>query len=399
MRFVLTVTDGPNAGQNFAFAERDNFIVGRSAAAHFQPDKKDRFFSRYHFLVEINPPLGRLIDLGSNNGTQVNDKKVPRADLKGGDKIRAGKTELTVRIEPDPADKAAGRAPEAAIAIDPDPTTAFAIPGHRVVGEIGRGGIGVVYLARADRDGAQVAVKIITPVAATTRRNIDRFVTDAGALKQLVHPNVVAVRDVGVVAGRLYLTMDYFLGTDAGRLVKERGPLPVPSAVRTAIEVLRALEHAHSQNLVHRDIKPSNILMRPDNKAHAIKLTDFGLARLYQSSPLSGLSRDAALGGTPAFLPPEQVTAHRTANPASDLFAVGATLYFLLTGKPIHDFDTDSRPPLALVLEGDPIPIRDRRSEIPEGLATAIHRSLARDPAKRFGTSAEFVEALRAYRE
>ncbi len=402
MRVILTVTAGPNAGKSFDFAERDNFIVGRGAGVHFQPDKKDPYFSRFHFLVEINPPLCRLVDLGSRNGTRLNGEKVPRADLKDGDTIRAGKTLIGVRIERSPETETTDAAQNA----PPDPTIAHvgptpifdevpAIPGYRIERELGRGGMGVVYLATREADGSEVALKAVAPGGTVTRRNIDRFIREASILKQLDHPNIVRFREIGAIAGLLYFTMDYVPGIDAERLLKQRGPWSVRSAVRTMLEVLKALEYAHGEGFVHRDVKPSNILLRKGDSGYAVKLADFGLARVYQASQLSGLSREGEFCGTPPYMPPEQVTDYRNVTPASDQFAVAATLYHLLTGQYIHEFAAANRPAILVVLEDVAIPIRDRRPDIPEALANAIHRALEREPALRYANVGEFARALR----
>jgi serine/threonine-protein kinase len=399
MRVSLTVTDGPNAGKAFTFAERDTFLVGRGAGVHFQPDKKDPYFSRFHFLVEINPPLCRLVDLGSRNGTRLNGKKVPRADLKDGDTIRAGRTILQVRIEQERESVTEQWQPIAPTATAPAPLVQEMpqVPGYRVERELGRGGMGVVYLATNDLDGTQVAIKIIVPGGTVTRRNIDRFVREASILKQLAHPNIVAFRDLGATRGLLYFTMDYVPGTDAQRMLDARGQWSVRSAVRVCIEVLKALDYAHREGFVHRDIKPANILIRTGEAGNAVKVADFGLARVYQSSQLSGLSQEGEFGGTPKFMPPEQITDYRNVTPSSDQFGAAATLYTLLTGKFIYDFENDNRPAVVLVLEGNAIPIRERRPELPVELTAVIHRALERDPAQRFDSCAEFAEALRPY--
>src|SRR5205085_2019068 len=198
-----------------------------------------------------------------------------------GDTIRAGKTVLTVRLEPDPADESA-HDPDLPATLDfaaADPTGLPVVPGHRLMRELGRGGMGVVYLAVREADGAEVAVKTVAPAGTVTRRNIDRFLREASILKRLDHPNVVRFREIGAANGLLFFTMDYIRGTDAGRVLAARGPWSVRSAVRTAREVLKALAFAHGSGFVHRDVKPSNILLRTGPRGAAVKLADFGLAR------------------------------------------------------------------------------------------------------------------------
>jgi serine/threonine-protein kinase len=272
------------------------------------------------------------------------------------------------------------------------------VPGYRLVQELGRGAMGVVYLATREADGCDVALKAIIPGGAASRKSIDLFLREASVLKRLSHPNIVGFRDMGAASGLLYFAMDYVPGTDAERLRCERGRWSVRSAVRTMIEVLEALDYAHNEGFVHRDVKPANILLRRGEKGFAVKLADFGLARVYQASQLSGLSREGEFGGTPAYMPPEQVTDYRNAAPPADQFATAATLYHLITGKYIHDFG-DGRPPVAIVLEDEPVPIRDRRSELPEALAEVIHQALERDAKRRFRSCGAFAEALQPFAE
>jgi serine/threonine-protein kinase len=399
MQVSLTVTAGPNAGKAFSFDERDRFLVGRGAGVHFQPDKKDRYFSRFHFLVEVNPPLCRLVDLGSRNGTRVNGERVERCDLRDGDTIRAGRTELQVKIEKDRDSDTGDWEPKPEPATVPTPIVEAlpTVPGYQLLRELGRGGMGVVYLARRDTDRADVAIKTIVPAGATTKKNLDRFLREASILRELTHSNIVRFQDLGVAGGLLYFAMDYVAGTDAERLLQDRGPWSVRSAIKVGVEVLKALDFAHGQGFVHRDVKPSNILLGRGQSGYAVMLADFGLARVYEASQLSGLSGDGEFGGTPAYTPPEQITNYRNVGPPADQFALAATLYRLLTGQFIYNFGDEGLPKIAHVLEGRIIPIRDRRPDVPEGLATAIHRALERKPAKRFGSCAEFAEALRAF--
>jgi serine/threonine-protein kinase len=389
LRVTLAVTDGPNSGKAFAFEERDRFLVGRGKGVHFQPDKEDRYFSRFHFLVELNPPLCRLTDLNSRNGTRVNGSKVGSCDLNDGDAIRAGRTELSVRIE--------RGSPEQTIDWEALGEEAPTFPGSRIAEELGRGGMGVVYRAIRESDESEVALKAITPQGAATRRNLDRFLREASILMRLDHPNVVRFRDLGTAGGKLFFTMDYVPGTDAQRLLKERGRWSIRSAVRMMREVCFGLEYAHEAGFVHRDIKPANILLGRGQSGYMIKLADFGLARVYEASQLSGLTGEGEFGGTLRYMPPEQMTDYRRVTPASDQFSAAATLYHLLTGECIHELDANGKLPLVSVLDGEAVPIRTRRPELPEELAAVIHRALERDPGSRYADIAAFRAAMESF--
>jgi serine/threonine-protein kinase len=485
MRISLRVTAGPHKGQEFTFMGHDTFFVGRSKLAHFRLPQKDRYFSRLHFLVEVNPPQCRLMDMGSRNGTYVNDQKVTSADLKDGDKIRAGRTILRVGVEagkepevrgqksevrnqksevsgqepevrdqksevgggqvspgsdarstfhtlrpfeasgaaasrpavtPSPAPPvvclgcgapmtSTGPAPSEESPRLPEPKRVYLCPacqdrvrthpqpfaGYQLVRRLGRGGMGVVHLAIRTADENSVALKAILPAVAGTRADVERFLREAAILRQLNHPHIVSFQDMGEAGGQLYFVMDYVPGTDARRLLEERGRLPAGQAVRLICQVLEALEYAHGQKFVHRDIKPANMLITGANGQEMVKLADFGLARTYQASNLSGLTLQGDLGGTLGYMAPEQITNFREARPPADQYSAAATLYTLLTDRLVYDLPRYIHEQILMILQKEPVPIRSRCREIPPELATVIHRALAREPEERFAD----VKAMR----
>ena len=406
MRIVLNVTGGPHEGEAFAFDEHDTFLVGRSDSAQFRLPFKDKALSRVHFLVEVNPPKCRLMDMASTNGTFVNGRRVAAADLNDGDTIRGGKTVLVVRVEEVASESVAPimttcvmRASAEADDLDTAPLRSHlpALPRLAIESELGRGGMGVVYRARTPR-GEAVAVKTIAPAAAGGEGVTARFLREASILRQLDHPGIVRFREIGHADDLFYFVMDLVPGVDAEVLVRETGPLPVPRAVGMIVQALDALAYAHDLGFVHRDVKPRNLLVAPpgkgDGEADSVKLADFGLARLYLDSPLSGLSFTGQVAGTYGYMPPEQITHFRDAKPPADLYAAGATLYFLLTGRRIFDFPRDVQKQLLMILQDDPVPILDRLPELPKPLAEAIHRSLNRSPKDRFPDARSMRDAI-----
>jgi serine/threonine-protein kinase len=268
------------------------------------------------------------------------------------------------------------------------------IPGYGIIRELGRGAMGVVYLA-VDSQGSLAALKMITAAGIATRSQVARFLREAAILGQLWHPHIVAFRDMGENKLQVYFAMEYVRGSDAGRLVKTQGPMTVPRAAGLICQLLDALAYAHGRGFVHRDIKPSNMLVTTDASGNEmVKLADFGLARVYQDSALSGLTMTGDVGGTTAFMPPEQIINFRDAKPEADQYSAAATLYQLLTGRYVHDLPREFEKQLLVILEKDPVPIQKRRPDIPKGLAAAIHRALAREPGKRYADVAAMKEAL-----
>jgi serine/threonine-protein kinase len=317
---------------------------------------------------------------------------VQTADLRDGDQIRAGHTVLAVALPAAPA------AETRTVTLAGQPPTVPAealpvVPGFQVVREVGRGGMGVVYEAVRQADGARVALKTVVPAVAASPVQVERFLREARILCQLDHPHVVAFRAMGEATGVLFFAMDYVEGTDAGKVLKQRGPLPVRAAVRMACQLLSALEYAHDKGFVHRDIKPANLLVAEEGGKKVVKLADFGLARAYQASQLSGLTMQGEVGGTFAFMPPEQITHFREVKPAADQYAAAATLYNLLTDRFLFDFGAGVGA-VAVILTDDPVPIGRRRGDLPRGLADAIARATARDPADRFPDVRAFRQAL-----
>jgi len=271
------------------------------------------------------------------------------------------------------------------------------IPGYFLLRELGRGGMGAVHLALSTAEGALVAVKTVIPAAVGTRPQIDRFLREARILEKLDHPHIVRFRAMGEANESFYFVMDYIAGTDADRLRLIDGPLDVGRAVRLICQALAALDYAHGLGIVHRDIKPANLLIEENGDEENVKVTDFGLARVYQESQLSGLTVTGDWSGTIGFMPAEQITHFRNAQPATDQYACAATLYTLLTNELIYDFPPQLARQLAMVLNEEPVPITARRSDIPKGLAKAIERALIRDPAKRFPDVRTFAKALQPF--
>jgi serine/threonine-protein kinase len=275
-----------------------------------------------------------------------------------------------------------------------------AIPRHLIQEELGRGGMGVVYRARVVADGTPVAMKMIAPAMTGKPNVLAQFLREASILRQLDHPNIVRFHEIGHAQGQLYFAMEYVPGVGADRLLEPHpGGLPIDRAVDLACQALEALAYAHGRGFVHRDIKPSNLLVMTSEGRDVVKVADFGLARLYQNSSLSGLTIMGHFAGTPRFIAPEQITNFRAAKPTVDQFSLGATLYTLLTGQPIHDFPNRFEAQLLMILEKDPVPIRLRRAETPIGLARIIHRSLARDPSARFPDAEAMRAALLPFRD
>jgi serine/threonine-protein kinase len=393
LEVTLIVLAGPDLGHVAVFAQPGKYVVGRYAGADLNLGG-DHAIGRMHFLVELRPPLCRLLDMASRNGVSVNGQRALAADLRDGDRIECGRTVLEVRIRegvappPLPAEEEASVAPER-----PD-----RFPGYHLEVELGRGGMGVVYRARRVADGLPVALKTLHPDRGATAPVVERFLREASILCNLAHPNVVAFHDLGFCAGDFFFVMELVPGVDLGRLVRKGGaPLTVERAMGLACQVLDALAyaHGHSRQFVHRDVKPRNVLVATGGDGReAAKLTDFGLARLYQASRIGGVTLTGGMGGTLGYMAPEQLDGFHQAGEPADQYGATATLYFLLTARLPYDFPEDLFGRFEMLRREEPVPIRARRPDLPEALAAVIARGLARDPARRFASVAGLREAL-----
>lgn len=452
MQVVLEVIDGTQAGKRFAFDRHNTFMVGRGERAHFRiPD--DRYFSRHHFMIEVSPPRCFLRDLGSTNGTYVNRQKVRQAHLNDGDVIHGGRTQIRVRIEgaepavpPLPAGEASpqpgpsmttlpidGAAPpdrpgglrctvcgkpaaEALVGELADTRIiAYAcpechekhrdeqhpVPNYEVLGVAGRGSLGPVYKARRISSGKLVALKVIPEQMASDPQAVRLFLRQMRLGAGLRHPNIAPVVEMGQAGAELWVATEFVDGLDAARLAEHLGGrLPVADAAGIVAQVLDALDYAHRLNLVHRDVKPTNIMVSGEPGGYRAWLSDFGLIRNMDEAGLSGITREGQCRGTVPFMPPEQVLESRFAKPAGDVYAAGATLYWLLTGQYAYDFEArdargEVKDPFLVILEDPIVPLRQRDPGVPEPVARVIQSALAREPDDRPETAAEMAGALR----
>jgi len=451
MRVILDVVQGPRRGQSFVFDRHDTFIVGRSRFVHC-PMPEDTALSRDHFLVEVNPPRCDLRDLGSTNGTFVNNLRVDRVRLNPGDRVAAGQSLFLIRIEgavpsPSPSDQTDSREaktltvalgptgqaitcvgcgasapPGLDVASDSSSNQVLAagpgesvqwlcdfcrgeiaaspqpVPTYTTIRQLGRGGMGVVFQAKSNQTGRMVALKLIVPESAATRSAIDRFLREMSVISQLKHPNIVEWLEQGMTRGQLWFTMEYVAGTNLEALANaEPGRYPIPQACRMASQVLKGLEHAHSLGFVHRDIKPENILIGSSPAGLVAKISDFGLAKSFRGLGLSGLTFSGEMRGTIPFMPPEQMLDFKAVQPIGDLYSTAATLYYLISGQFIYDEVAEGGDLIRMLLEDAPVPIENRRPGIPPALAQVLGKGLARDPNDRYPTATALRRAIRPF--
>ena len=272
----------------------------------------------------------------------------------------------------------------------PAPLTAALADRYRIERELGAGGMATVYLAQDPRHHRHVAVKVLHPDLAAALGG-ERFLAEIRTTANLQHPHILPLHDSGEAGGFLYYVMPFVDGESLrGRLARER-QLPIGDALRIAREVADALDYAHRQGVVHRDIKPENILLQGGHAAVA----DFGIALAVQSAGGQRMTQTALSLGTPQYMSPEQAMGERAIDARSDIYALGAVLYEMLTGDPPF-LGSTVQAIVAKVLTEKPTPPSTMRDTVTPGVEQAVMRALAKLPADRFASAGEFAAALGA---
>jgi hypothetical protein len=457
MKVLLQIEEGAERGRQFAFDQPDNFVIGRAEEAHFRLAEDDPYVSRNHCVLEIRPPKVYLHDLGSTNGTYVNGVRCEEICVGDGDRITLGTTSLSIQVvsssAPEPVEddvaccleptspgleeSHAGVAAEPCVVCgrtDTQSREAFReapadfcpylcascaeaaqrevnparIGEYRLLEEVGRGGMGVVYKAWHEPSARIVALKKLLPNALMDAKANLLFQREMAVLGQVTHTHIVRLLSQGTHGKEPYFTSQYVSGGDLGRLVADvrRSPLGVEESSRYIRQILSGLECIHEKGFVHRDVKPANILLdHAGPGGPAAKLSDFGLAKSFVDAGASCMTRRGEAGGTLLYMAPEQILTYRYAKPPADLYSLGVTFYYLTTGRlPFHfpspldrirggfagrKFKNEIR----IVLEDDPIPIRDQ-GDIPKGLAAVVDRSIRKKEEERFRSAGEMKDAI-----
>lgn len=287
------------------------------------------------------------------------------------------------------AGPAAPRATRGAPPAAPDPMLGRCLGEYRVLHRLGAGGMGLVYLAVHDLLDRQVALKVIAGALAHEETYVQRFLHEARLTLALDHPNIRRIHDVRREGDAYYMVMEYVDGQALHSLVKGNGPLDPHLAVRITGKIAKALEFARRREIIHRDVKPSNVLI---GRTGAVKVTDFGLAKAL--SETTGFTVAGTVVGTPEYMSPEQFEG-RGIDHRSDMYALGATLYYLLTGHPPFEAP-DVYALLAKHRGEEPASPRRYNPRVPLGLAALVLRLLEKSPADRFAEYADLLAALEA---
>ncbi|MCP4784226.1 MAG: protein kinase [Fuerstiella sp.] len=270
-------------------------------------------------------------------------------------------------------------------------------PRYRILEPLGAGGMGEVFKAEHRLMDRTVAVKVIRGEFMTSPTAVSRFRTEVRAASRLSHPNIVTVHDAEQAGDMHLLVMEYVEGISLDRLVEKRGPLSSAKATEAVRSVALGLQHAHEHRLVHRDIKPQNLITTPDNN---VKILDFGLARFITMTPEEsepqesvGITAANLALGTPDYIAPEQADNARSADIRADIYSLGCTFYFLLTGRP--PFPTGSHlQKISSHMLLEPTPLAEADRSIPPGVNAIVRKMMAKSVSDRFQTPSEVVAAI-----
>jgi serine/threonine protein kinase len=267
------------------------------------------------------------------------------------------------------------------------PATGNSFGKYELLGELARGGMGVVYRARQSGLDRVVALKMVLGSGGSAE-SAKRFLQEAQAAAALDHPNVVPIYDTGEIDGKPYFTMALIEGPNLKGHVEKRFPVPIPEVVSLFAQIVAGVAHAHQADLIHRDLKPANVLIDRDGRA---RVTDFGLAKRLTTE--SQLTQNGQVLGTPHYMAPEQARDSKDVGKPADVYALGAILHFLLTGKP--PFHAESYTDLLIKLVTDPpVPPQQQRPDVPDDLNALCLLCLAKEPGARPADALQLAESL-----
>ncbi|MCC8190562.1 MAG: FHA domain-containing serine/threonine-protein kinase [Planctomycetes bacterium] len=425
----LTISRPGQHDQVVVFDHPSEVTVGRSAGSTFCLDF-DPMVSRMHAVILIDPPTVRIKDLNSTNGIVINGVTYGGASgktlddphvLASGDSVGIGTTTFRVGVDAAAGDRAGApdvatvgsfrirREPGAEMSatagvrdtIGALPPELPQIPNFTVTALLGLGRLGNVYQATG-KDGENVAIRVVTPEVAFTKKMLEDLRREVDNAKRVRHPNIVALKGAGSLGPKSFFLVHEFVNGENLQSYLDRYPdrrLPLRLAYPLMLQLAAAMCHAHGLGFVHRDLKPASILMYTDGGQVMAKITDIGLANFLEDSGLTGLRGYSPDTRALEYTPPEQVREFREAKSYSDVFSLAAIFYEMLTGCGPYRVPEGSDVDRRLALSDAPIiPIEERTPGLPEPLVVVIDRALSTEPEERYQNCCDLLEALQNVR-
>jgi eukaryotic-like serine/threonine-protein kinase len=399
----LKVISGPDNGRVFRLADGETLSIGRGESTGTQ--LRDARVSRVHCQVQVDAGKYELIHASSSGNTLVNGRAVTRHELKPGDVIRVGDTELRFLLDSAKSEETLVTSPAALAAKETSPPAKAkeddlsALVGKSISHfEIQRvhakGSSGVVFQARDNQATQTVALKVLWPAISTNEEEMQRFVRAMKTMLPIRHPNLVAILNAGKTGPYCWIAMEYVEGESLTQVIERigtAGMLDWRNAFRVAVHIGRGLEEAHKHQIVHRNITPANILVRTSDKL--TKLGDLMLAKALEGTLAVQVTRPGQLIGELAYMAPERTRPADPMDTRSDIYGLGATVYALLTGRP--PFEGSSMPDLITkIRQAEPVKPKKFQLSVPDIFEGAVLKMLAKKPEERYQTPSELLAEL-----
>jgi serine/threonine protein kinase len=391
----LVVTAGPDKGRSFPLEAGQTVQVGRSPASTTR--LSDPTVSRAHCEVEWDGHRALLVNL-SNQGTLVNGKLTPQVELRPGDMIRVGATELRFHLGDMDEVSTVTTSPQRHF-VGPGADWMSTLPGqsmshYTVEGLLAKGASGAVFRAKDTSSGKAVALKVLQPEFSKNEEEMQRFIRAMKTVLPLRHPNLIALYAAGKTGPFCWVAMEYVDGESMTQVIQRigvAGMLDWRHAFRVAVHVGRALEYAHGENILHRNVAPQNILMRNSDKV--AMLGDLMLAKALEGTLAQQITRPGELVGDVGYMSPERTRGTADVDGRSDLYGLGATVYALMTGRP--PFTGGSLPELITkIRSAEPDKPQKYHMAIPALFQGTVMKLLAKRPEERFQTAKDLLTEL-----
>ncbi len=392
----LLIVAGPDKGRSFPLTPGDALLVGRSQAT--QTRLADPHVSRVHCEIQVEDEGVVVLDSNSTGGTFVNGKRVTQQQLRHGDVIQVGDTQLRFQdgafaeestIAPDGAAPAPAASASALAELSGQTLASY------LLGPVlARGQSGVVFKATDTRDNREVALKVLRPELAKNDDERQRFVRGMKTMMPVKHPNLVALLGAGKTGPHCWMAMEYIDGESLTHVIRRigvAGMLDWQNALRVAVHVGRALDFAHKQQIIHRNVAPPNILIRHSDKA--TKLGDLMLAKALEGTLAEQITRPGEIVGDVQYMSPERTRGTTGIDGRSDVYGLGATVYALLTGRPPCVGGTLVET-ITKIRQAEPEKPRKYQMSIPSQFENAVLKMLAKRPEDRYQTAEAMLADL-----
>jgi serine/threonine-protein kinase len=393
----LVVLSGPDQGRSFPLPEDDALLLGRSRATGTR--LADPHVSRVHCEVTVEGGRAAVHDFDSVGGTFVNGRRVTREELRPGDVLRVGETEL--RLEDDaPAPSDPGPAFKTESGVLPpglrqlEELAGQSLDRYELLSVLGAGQVGLVFEARDRTDGGRLALKVLKPEFARDEKAMQRFVRGMKASEALDHPHLVTVYAAGRTGPYWWVAMEYVEGQSLAQQLRQRGEagrLDWAQALRVAVHVGRALAFAHGQGLVHRNVIPPNILLRRSDSL--VKLSDLLLAKALEGALGQEVTRPGELVGNVYYMSPERTQAGAAVDGRADVWGLGVTVYQALAGRLPFTGATFVEV-VNKIRRAEPERPAKYQAGLPPFFEQVVLRMLAKRPEQRYTTAGEMVTEL-----